>query len=132
MALLLYPELKQKLSGIAIMGGAIGVGNINPVAEFNILCDPEAARVVFEAGVDVDLTMVPLEVTHTVLITPKVKSEIKSRCTPEFGTCVLELLSFFKETYACCPLHFANLFAYYLFCYSLPVCITPMSTVWGA
>ncbi len=32
--------------------------------------DPEAAKVVFESGVD--LTMVPLEVTHTVLVTPEV------------------------------------------------------------
>lgn len=34
------------------------------VAEFNIQVDPEAAKVVFEAGLP--LTMVPIEVTHTV------------------------------------------------------------------
>jgi hypothetical protein len=51
LALLLYgDELKAKLTRIVIMGGAVGVGNINPVAEFNILCDPEAAHVVYEAG----------------------------------------------------------------------------------
>ena len=31
-----------------------------PVAEFNIQTDPEAAKIVFESGVD--LTMMPLEV----------------------------------------------------------------------
>ncbi len=34
--------------------------------EFNIQTDPEAARMVFESGVR--LTMVPLEVTHTALV----------------------------------------------------------------
>ena len=33
----LYPEVKDKLKQIVLMGGAIGVGNISPVAEFNIL-----------------------------------------------------------------------------------------------
>ena len=43
-----------------------GIGNTSPAAEFNIQVDPEAAKVVFECGVPV--TMVPLEVTHTVMV----------------------------------------------------------------
>lgn len=34
--LLVFPEIKVKLSQIVLMGGAIGVGNTGPVAEFNI------------------------------------------------------------------------------------------------
>ena len=45
---------------VIIMGGCMGVGNTGPVVEFNIQSDPEAAHIVFEAGVS--LTMVPLEV----------------------------------------------------------------------
>jgi inosine-uridine nucleoside N-ribohydrolase len=37
-----YPELKQKISKIVLMGGAIGKGNISPAAEFNIFFDPHA------------------------------------------------------------------------------------------
>eukprot|EP00037_Helgoeca_nana_P027555 m.316139 g.316139 ORF g.316139 m.316139 type:complete len:349 (-) comp27538_c1_seq1:1606-2652(-) len=99
LALTLYPELKHKLSRIVIMGGAIGVGNMNPVAEFNIMTDPEAARIVFDAGLEIEVTMIPLEVTHTALITPQVEMAIKAQCADRFAQCILELLSFFKGTY---------------------------------
>jgi pyrimidine-specific ribonucleoside hydrolase len=44
-----FPDIKEKLNGITIMGGAICLGNWNPAAEFNIICDPEAASIVFGA-----------------------------------------------------------------------------------
>lgn len=34
--LLVFPEIKSKLSHIVLMGGALGIGNTGPVAEFNI------------------------------------------------------------------------------------------------
>lgn len=55
------------------MGGAIGLGNWNPAAEFNILVDPEAAAIVFNSGIRVN--MVPLEVSHTVLIDEEIFAE---------------------------------------------------------
>jgi inosine-uridine nucleoside N-ribohydrolase len=38
MALLvsLFPEVVTWLKGVVIMGGAVSVGNVTPVAEFNI------------------------------------------------------------------------------------------------
>ena len=42
------------------------MGNTSPCAEFNIQIDPEAAKIVFDSGVL--LTMVPLQVTHSVLV----------------------------------------------------------------
>lgn len=57
-----YPELKQKIDGITLMGGAFHGGNISPVAEFNIAVDPEAANFVFRSGVPV--TMFGLDVTR--------------------------------------------------------------------
>ncbi|GAA5859770.1 hypothetical protein JCM1840_006446 [Sporobolomyces johnsonii] len=62
----MFPELvREKVSQIVLMGGAEGRGNRSPTAEFNILCDPEAAAIVFDA--EVKVVMVPLNVTHTAL-----------------------------------------------------------------
>jgi inosine-uridine nucleoside N-ribohydrolase len=61
-----YPQLAGKLERIVLMGGAIGLGNMTPAAEFNIWADPEAAERVFASGLDV--TMVGLDVTHKALM----------------------------------------------------------------
>jgi len=40
--MLVYPDIKQNISKIVMMGGAIGPGNISPAAEFNVFFDPHA------------------------------------------------------------------------------------------
>ena len=35
-----FPDIRDNLSGITIMGGAIGLGNVTPSAEFNVFTDP--------------------------------------------------------------------------------------------
>ena len=68
------PEGMRKLKEIVVMGGAIRTGgNMTPHAEFNIVSDPLAARIVFESGIPV--TLVPLDVTHQVFFTPEVVEE---------------------------------------------------------
>ena len=37
--LMLYPEVRELLEQIVIMGGCMGVGNTHPVAEFNFQVD---------------------------------------------------------------------------------------------
>ena len=50
-----------KIKKVWVMGGTVwGRGNITPVAEFNIWVDPDAAKIVFNAGFDI--TMVPWDV----------------------------------------------------------------------
>lgn len=61
-----YPELKGKIARIVFMGGAMGLGNWTPSVEFNIYVDPEAAKIVLNAGIP--LTMAPLNVTHKAQI----------------------------------------------------------------
>ncbi len=50
MAVLREPGLPRLLKGYTLMGGAFGVpGNSTPTNEWNIHCDPDAARIVFRA-----------------------------------------------------------------------------------
>ena len=57
-----YPELKQNIQRIVLMGGAYYGGNLTPCGEFNIAVDPEAAKLVFESGVPIE--MFGLDVTR--------------------------------------------------------------------
>jgi len=78
-AVLREPALPRLLKGYALMGGAYGVsGNTTPTTEWNIHCDPEAARIVFRAWAaarEADPTIplplaLGLEVTEQARIVP--------------------------------------------------------------
>ena len=56
-----YPDLKNYLKRILIMGGAAVGGNRTPAAEFNIWVDPHAAQIVFKS--QVPIIMCGLDVT---------------------------------------------------------------------
>ncbi|MDQ0206832.1 nucleoside hydrolase [Alkalicoccobacillus murimartini] len=63
------PELPSYIDEVVFMGGVVAdPGNVTPVAEYNMYVDPEAARVVFEAGFK-KLTQVGLDVTRKALLT---------------------------------------------------------------
>lgn len=70
MAMRLEPRIVPKIKQIVLMGGAYGLGNTTPAAEFNIYVDPEAASVVFNSGVK--LTMMGLDLTNQALATPEI------------------------------------------------------------
>ena len=94
-----YPELAAT-TRVVFMGGAVHGGNTGAVAEFNMQLDPEAAAVVLASGAHV--TMVPLEVTHTALVTPDVLRRIRdgpSGAGSRFRRVVGELLVFFAGSY---------------------------------
>lgn len=67
LAMIKEPAIVPRLRRIVLMGGAIGLGNMTPAAEFNIGVDPHAAAVVFEAGPPI--TMLGLDLTHQALVT---------------------------------------------------------------
>jgi purine nucleosidase len=92
-----FPDAVRMVEEIVVMGGAFGVteygtGNETAVAEFNIYSDPEAAKVVFAAGmrlkaVGLDVTTVPrLELVKSDYDLIKKKRNSVSR----FATVILE------------------------------------------
>lgn len=87
-----YPELKEKIARIVLMGGSAGPGNWTPAAEFNIYVDPEAAEMVFSAGVPI--TMCGLDVTHAAQVMDEDIERIRAITNPIART-VAELLDFF-------------------------------------
>lgn len=48
-----FPEVKERIGEIVLMGGALYGGNVTASAEFNIYEDPEAAAVVFDSGLPI-------------------------------------------------------------------------------
>ena len=94
-----HPDAAARLARVVLMGGAIAEGNVTPAAEFNVWADPEAARRVFESGLDV--TMVGLDVTHKALVRREHGERL--RASGRVGTMVAELLDFYgvfhRETY---------------------------------
>src|SRR5579883_1553056 len=90
------PAILPKIAGISLMGGAIGLGNVTPAAEFNIHTDPEAAAIVFSCGRPI--TMSTLEVTHQALATEEIVNRLRSVNRP-VATFAADLLVFFAETY---------------------------------
>lgn len=103
------PDIIPRIRQIVLMGGAyFQVGNITPAAEFNIYVDPQAAAIVFGAGVP--LVVMPLDVTHKALVTVDRNNAFRALGTP-VGTAVAQMTEFFerfdKEKYGSegAPLH---------------------------
>lgn len=56
LALRADPSIAKRVHRCVVMGGAANVvGNVTPAAEYNIWCDPEAAREVVRSGMNVEL-----------------------------------------------------------------------------
>jgi len=81
------PTLIDNIEMIYVMGGAVdvpgsGISDENTTAEWNIYCDPHAARLVFESGALI--TLVPLDATNDVPITMDFLNQLEAaKQTPE-------------------------------------------------
>ncbi|MEG1390302.1 MAG: nucleoside hydrolase [Angelakisella sp.] len=105
--LLAHPELKGKIKQISLMGGGIKSGNWTPAAEFNILVDPEAAKLVFGSGIPI--IMAGLDVTERALVCPEDSARIRA-VGNHVAEVVADWLEFFYQFhkargYAGAPVH---------------------------
>ena len=90
------PALVENIEMIYAMGGAVDVEGSsvteeNSVAEWNIYCDPHAARLTFESGAPV--TLVPLDATNDVPVTPQFVDRLNAEMTTPEAEFVAALLA---------------------------------------
>jgi len=91
------PSIKSKIKEIVFMGGAaMCLGNITPVAEFNIYVDPHAANVVLNSGIK--LVMFGLDVTHKVNVNDTIINDIKSNHNKS-SILFADLMNFYSKTH---------------------------------
>ena len=94
-AFLKDPSIVSRVQQIVLMGGAMREGgNISPSAEFNILVDPHAARVVFDCGQPI--VAFGLDVTHQVLTTRERADRIRALGN-RASDAVVGMLDFFDK-----------------------------------
>lgn len=112
------PDIAERIKEIVMMGGGLFEGgNVTPAAEFNIYVDPDAASIVFNAGVP--LVVMPLDVTHKALTTNERIAAFRALGT-RVGAVAADWLAFFErfdvEKYGTegGPLHDPNVIAYLL------------------
>jgi len=92
------PEGMRALKEIVIMGGVVRTGgNITPHAEFNIFSDPLAARRVL--GSKLPITLVPLDVTHQVSLTPQWMEQKVIPVNSSFSKFVIESTGYDSATH---------------------------------
>ncbi|MEI5682308.1 MULTISPECIES: nucleoside hydrolase [unclassified Mesorhizobium] len=76
-----HPASAKRIGRVIAMGGAVHEpGNIGPRAEFNIAADPEAAEIVFGAGLN--FTLIPLDVTRKVRATRDYTAALQATAVP--------------------------------------------------
>lgn len=76
LTILKYPDFKNYVKRIHMMGGSRTYGNHSPTAEFNIWGDPHACQVVLKSGIPV--TMADLPFTYSNSVTGAEMKEIYS------------------------------------------------------
>ncbi|KAL4974442.1 Inosine/uridine-preferring nucleoside hydrolase domain-containing protein [Aspergillus desertorum] len=118
-----FPEVAEHIRGLSIMGGGVGdgfanapisrlvghenrVGNVTPLAEFNIYCDPESSQSIFSNEILAPKTfLMTLDLTHQVLASRDVQIRLlhgvrdPSRPPTILRQILYELLLFFASTY---------------------------------
>ncbi|MDQ7828951.1 MAG: nucleoside hydrolase [Armatimonadota bacterium] len=108
LAVSVEPRLAQWVREVVLMGGGVRErGNATPVAEANFHNDAESARIVLHAGWPV--TMVGLDVTHRVIMTPAHLARLAAARTP-----VTELIGAITPFYLRAARQFAGIDGFFV------------------
>lgn len=92
------PDFLDLLKGIVTLGGVIEVGgDITPAAEFNIYCNPEAARTVLRSPAT--KTLIPLDLTNQVVLTFEQYQRLPLNEDSDVGWFMSHLLPFTFRAY---------------------------------
>ena len=100
------PDVARRIGRLIAMGGAMREpGNVGARSEFNIAHDPEAAEIVFSAGLP--LTLIPLDVTRQVRADAGYLSRLTALGTSRADACRDLIAAYFDATKggASRPLH---------------------------
>ncbi len=85
----MYPEVKENIDEIVIMGGSAGRGNKGVMSEFNVATDPEAAKIVFNSGLPI--VMAGLDVGWKALVYPEDSEKMRTmNKTGEMAYCLFK------------------------------------------
>lgn len=90
------PAIAGKLKRIVALGGAWGLGNKTAAAEWNMLSDPEAASIVFAAGIPI--TLIPIDAAGQIAIDDALIAAIETKGGP-VSRFAGELLRSLRSTY---------------------------------
>ena len=91
------PDLPRRLAGVSLMGGSSDVGNRTATAEFNVWADPEAAAMVFDAGVE-RLLMCGLNLTRQLTADEVFIARLRSSGHGAARFCA-DLIGFYVDRY---------------------------------
>lgn len=89
-----HPDIISLIKKITIMGGGLYGGNMTMTSEFNIYNDPDAAKCVFDSGIE--LTMIGLDVT----LKPKLPEWVVERIgkvPSQYGILISRIFDFMKR-----------------------------------
>lgn len=89
----MYPEVKERIDCIAMMGGSATSGNSTAAAEFNFWIDPHAAHMVFHSGIPLIQAGTEVSLAASILHTEIEQFKGKGRVS----NFVYDLLEFYSQ-----------------------------------
>ena len=95
LALRQAPDIITRIAGISLMGGSSTVGNVTPVAEFNVWADPHAAAIVFASAVPI--RMCGLNLTHQFCVDEQTIGVLREMHS-NTGTFAADLFDFYLRS----------------------------------